>query len=240
VRKLLRSTRAFVIGVVVAISVLAGVNGAWANSDSQIKACANRKTGEMRYLVRGSCKKKTEISMTWSSSGSQGPAGIAGPAGSPGPAGADGTNLVVVDASGKVLGSFLDIQGGTSVTFLTTNGEIWTASMGANKIVDYSYYFADSSCSTPYLVTDLDLPIEREQVRYFRPGFGAYKAVGEPIEPAQVDVYTFAGQGANRVCTFIPNANKSGYFSIPTERLLRVSIVASAPSYEAPLKVVRR
>jgi len=83
------SFKSFVIGFLCALLGLGTVTYVNASSDSTIKACANKKTGAMRYISKGSCK-KTETSLSWNHMGSQGLSGERGPAGVNGTAGAKG------------------------------------------------------------------------------------------------------------------------------------------------------
>jgi hypothetical protein len=84
------SFRSFAIGFGCAALSLGAVTYANAAGNKTLKACANKKTGAMRYISKGTCK-KTETSLSWSQ---MGPQGLPGAAGAKGDAGAAGTNGV--------------------------------------------------------------------------------------------------------------------------------------------------
>lgn len=146
------SIKSFAIGFGCAALSIGAVTYASAASDATLKACANKSTGVMRYIAKGSCK-KTETSLSWSQMGPQGLPGVAGPAGAVGavgPAGTNGQNFHVIDATGRDLGASLGVwNSGASVVFLHDGG-LWE--------INYDYivgqfhtgiYYSDSSCSTP-------------------------------------------------------------------------------------------
>ena len=71
---------AFTFGVVITAVSVGAVTFANAAGDATLKACANKTTGAMRYLSKGSCK-KTETSLSWSQMGPQGLPGATGATG---------------------------------------------------------------------------------------------------------------------------------------------------------------
>lgn len=80
--------RFLTIGVL--IGSLLGVGGVHAvTQTNSIVACANNKTGVLRYVKNGKCS-RTETKLSWNQQGIQGPSGSAGPIGATGPAGANG------------------------------------------------------------------------------------------------------------------------------------------------------
>lgn len=83
---------AFTLGVVITAVSVGAVSFVNAAGDKQLKACANKKTGVMRYISKGSCNKKTETSLSWNQMGPQGLPGTAGTAGAKGDTGTAGTN----------------------------------------------------------------------------------------------------------------------------------------------------
>jgi hypothetical protein len=83
------SLKSFALGFGCAAISLGAVTYVSASSDKTIKACANKKTGAMRYIAKGACK-KTETSLSWNQIGPQGSPGAPGPAGVNGTAGAKG------------------------------------------------------------------------------------------------------------------------------------------------------
>jgi hypothetical protein len=83
---------AFTLGVVITAVSVGAVSFVNAAGDAKIKACANKKTGVMRYIAKGKCK-KTERALSWNQmgpTGLSGSAGINGTAGSKGDTGAPG------------------------------------------------------------------------------------------------------------------------------------------------------
>ncbi len=109
---------AFTLGVLITAVSVSAVTYVNAAGDATIKACANKKTGAMRYISKGACK-KTETSLSWNQMGPQGLPGLSGAAGAkgdpgatgakgdPGTAGTSGQTLFVVDANGQALGKYL-------------------------------------------------------------------------------------------------------------------------------------
>ena len=82
------SFKSFATGFACAALSLGAVTYANAAGDKTLKACANKTTGVMRYISKGSCK-KTETSLSWNQ---MGPTGLSGSAGTNGTAGAKGDN----------------------------------------------------------------------------------------------------------------------------------------------------
>lgn len=157
---------AFSIGVLftaVSVSAVTYVN---ARSDTPIKACANKKTGAMRYLAKGRCN-KSENSLTWSQIGPQGlqgptgPQGATGAQGIPGAAGqtgATGKSLQLTDATGKKLGFVIgDSAGGAGISprLLTLiDNRLWYVNIhvyyiGGSASGSGNTYFSDANCIDP-------------------------------------------------------------------------------------------
>ena len=80
---------AFTLGVVITAVSVGAVSFVNAAGDATLKACASKSTGAMRYISKGSCK-KTETSLSWNQTGSQGLPGAAGTNGTNGAAGTKG------------------------------------------------------------------------------------------------------------------------------------------------------
>lgn len=152
----LRPLATFVAGVVFATGVIGTTAWLRAADDNVITACANKKTGTMRYLTKGSCKKKTETQITWNQTGVTGAAGAKGDSGAKGDTGAKGTSYHVVDAAGRDFGPLLGVlQAGQAM--VQVDGLVWLLqnyrdgnSTGVIQgDLNTSGYFADSSCTTP-------------------------------------------------------------------------------------------
>jgi hypothetical protein len=88
------SFKSFAIGFGCAALSLGAVTYANAAGNKTLKACANKSTGVMRYISKGSCK-KTETLLSWNQMGPQGLPGSAGVKGDTGAAGVDGKNSAV-------------------------------------------------------------------------------------------------------------------------------------------------
>jgi hypothetical protein len=153
------SFKSFAIGFACAALSLGAVTYANAAGNGTLKACANKTSGTMRYISKGSCK-KTETSLSWNQMGPQGLPGAAGTngtdgaAGTKGDTGSTGTNgangkvLFVVDAEGKTIGQVVgDGSGGNqySTVYTTLVGnKIWFLSSnnfridGIAEMSDYS------------------------------------------------------------------------------------------------------
>ena len=93
----LNSLAAFTFGVFITAASVGAVSIANAVGDSTINVCANKTSGVMRYISKGSCK-KTEIGLSWNqkgipgAAGANGSAGLTGPTGAAGPTGPTGPN----------------------------------------------------------------------------------------------------------------------------------------------------
>ena len=85
---------AFTLGVVITAVSVGAVTFANAAGDVTLKACADKKTGVMRYIAKGKCK-KTETLLSWNQLGPQGLPGAAGVKGDKGESGSDGKNSAV-------------------------------------------------------------------------------------------------------------------------------------------------
>jgi hypothetical protein len=127
-----------------------------ASNDNAITACANKKTGVMRYLSKGKCNKKTETQVSWNSTGVAGTQGVPGPkgdTGAKGETGAQGESGVrarLVDATGKDLGSWS--HNGSGFGFVDEQGGLWTPNdvtyePGQRRI----RHFRDSACTVPLI-----------------------------------------------------------------------------------------
>ena len=99
------SFKSFAIGFGCAALSLGAVTYANAAGDANIKACANKTSGAMRYISKGKCK-KSETTLSWNQTGLQGlpgAAGAAGAVGAKGDAGTNGTNGVNTNSQVKNL-----------------------------------------------------------------------------------------------------------------------------------------
>jgi len=147
---------AFTLGVVITAVSVGAVTFANAAGDATLKACANKSTGVMRYIAKGSCK-KTETSLSWSQMGPQGLTGTAGPKGDAGSTGATGQNFSVVDADGKTLGKFVSIDSIGGYVILADN-RLWSASptrFGFWGFPGAISFYSDASCQSRLIENEL-------------------------------------------------------------------------------------
>jgi len=188
------SFRSFVIGFGCAALSLGAVTYANAAGNKTLKACANKKTGAMRYISKGSCK-KTEISLSWSQMGIQGLPGVAGAKGDTGAAGAAGTNgadgtkgdsgtagtngtngqnFYAVDSTGKTLGpviSHCDGCNGDSFVGVLIDGKNWSFETSRYYISNSepsnsAFAYKDSSCTQPWFVISNTWAPNPQEVRF--------------------------------------------------------------------------
>ena len=243
------SFKSFAIGFGCAALSISAVTYASAASDATLKACANKTTGVMRYIAKGSCK-KTETSLLWSQMGPQGLPGVAGPAGVNGTAGVNGSDgsvgaagpaLKWVDADGNQLGEFLNYN---SPQFLY-NGVLYY--FDATRSNDYSMnqgglLYSDVACTIPkgrlfYQTTQQVFyttigNVEDAAPQYWWRPTGVYKTIS-----AGETLYSFS----NGLCTSstVPAAPAISLYRGTT--LSEVAIYSGRPpSYVAPVLIVSK
>jgi len=144
---------AFTLGVIITAASVGAVTYANAAGDATLKACANKKTGAMRYISKGSCK-KTEKPLSWNQMGPQGTPGSAGVAGT------NGQNFHVIDATGRDLGVSLGVTEGGSRATIFYDGGMWTVNSATNfpsGVLSASPFYSDSACNTPLAATTSSL-----------------------------------------------------------------------------------
>jgi hypothetical protein len=189
----IRPVAIFAAGAIFATALVGTTTWLRASSENVITACANKRTGTMRYLSKGKCNKKTESQVTWNQAGIPGPAGTQGDVGARGETGAPGKHARVVDAAGRDHGLALSVSDdGFSVTILLEDG-IWTLRnrLGENIqgfLADVAY--SDSGCATPLWHTVASASQQYRGHRFSATGTASFvKAVGEPFFGSTVDVY---------------------------------------------------
>ena len=121
--------------------IVGGVVSSYATSNSSlISACVDRKTGTMRYLQKGRCK-KTELGVSWNvqgpsgirgADGIQGLQGPRGATGEPGPSGAQGLTGPA-GASGSSLSNTVRSGVGVPSNVIGVDGDFYIDT-SANKI----------------------------------------------------------------------------------------------------------
>lgn len=163
-----RRSFAFLVGgILFGVAVASGTTLLRAGNENVITACANKKTGLLRYITKGSCNRKTELLVTWGSTGPTGPQGepgLAGAQGPQGPTGRDGQSTFVIDATGRTIGplvSALPSEGGVvgpgAFFLVLVNGLLWNLEVGrvnyASSIgtAGTGFGYLDSACTQPFV-----------------------------------------------------------------------------------------
>jgi hypothetical protein len=244
----------FTLGVLITAISVGAVSYANATGDATIKSCANKKTGAMRYISKGACK-KTEKLLSWNQIGPQGlpgaagnvgPSGTTGAKGETGSAGSNGQNYFAVDAKGKTLGQVVG-HSGVSVD-VVVDGRIWSA--GADE---YNFQitqngsvtaFSDASCAQPLLEIRNGVTINPQGITIdwgadynFQSTDKAYQANGAPRSWADGDYYHWTGSGPILTCTIYSSASRilqSSYSSLYS------LVEVQKPAYTAPLTIVAK
>jgi hypothetical protein len=153
----------FFTGVIFCATAIGTTTWLRAGNDHVITACANKKTGVMRFSKNGSCNRKTENVVSWNASGVAGPAGPIGATGPKGETGPPGSTpqtsdaLFVFDVAGNKLGQLIDIQ------LVDYSYDSFTIATGDNYYVATSIgtapgkvYFSEPNCvGTPFMLGDI-------------------------------------------------------------------------------------
>lgn len=241
---------AFSLGVVITAASVGAVSYASAAGDANIKACANKATGAMRYIAKGKCK-KTETSLSWNQMGQQGSAGPQGATGAPGSrgetgsAGVNGQNLYAVDDAGNELG--IVTQANTYGVTVLSSGGLWTWNTMKNESQDQTSYFRDASCTIPlglfglYLTpytSSFKAPPQARFVLQKSASTGptkAYQVTGQSFNLFTLPtIYEWSVGGqtctARTTSTYFSGENYAGY------NLTEVAL----PSYTPPIRIVQR
>jgi hypothetical protein len=223
----------FTLGVIVTAVSVSAVSYVNALNDKPIKACADRKTGVMRYIDKGRCK-RTERALTWNQIGPQGVPGIAGAAGSPGIHGSPGTpgaKLRVVDANGQDMGLLLS-EGQGEVTVLLTN-KVWllssyTSNRARGSVHSYDNHFLDSNCTQ-------EIPISIHSTSSVQTVFnfkGKHWNIVR-LEPISNQAVIYQGDGP---CRQLSTAHVASWINIG----YRIPVIEEIqpPTYTAPLSII--
>jgi hypothetical protein len=239
---------AFTFGVLITAVSVGAVTYANAAGDATIKACANKTTGAMRYISKGSCK-KTEKILTWNQMGTQGLQGATGASGTPG---ADGQKFHVLDANGRDLGLMISLSDNADTVSILHNGGIWMLRDSQNQIFSgksiSGTYFSDSSCTTGFVELGTS-PISAAQTRVsgdeVNQLFG--RLSGQPFLKSSRTIYAIVPTGSKPNVTYpcLPSSDSrfitwwneengaaNPYFSEWTPVM--------PPEYSAPFTIVSR
>lgn len=139
---------------------LAAPASAATNTATSYTACADKKSGAIRLVVKGKKCKRSERRLRWNV---QGPAGIAGPVGPQGPAGAQGPPgpaVLVRDGNGTLLGQLTALTPGPigSVYVVFEGGAYsyvtWAPTGQDRRAPLGSPFYLNNTCTgTPYHMT---------------------------------------------------------------------------------------
>jgi hypothetical protein len=128
-----------------------------AGTSKTLVACADRKTGVMRYLTKGKCK-NSERRITWNQQGLQGNPGLQGAPGLQGERALEtfiSSANFVVDGNGAFVGHLLSVYS-SDLIILALDGKIWRYdfhSGGTRAAITVSDFFSDSNCQQPLAST---------------------------------------------------------------------------------------
>lgn len=250
------SFRSFAVGFGCAALSFGAVTYANAAGDATLKACANKTSGVMRYISKGSCK-KTEKLLEWNqmgpqglpgSDGTKGDTGTAGTNGIAGTNGTNGQNYYAVDATGKTLGPILG-NVGQSVDVLI-DSTIWTLDKSTSLIQSTTssgsiYYHSNSSCSAPYFSTEIGTAVITQGISI---DFGsdqraqvedkAYKVSGSQLSLTGLTIYRWKYiSSSSTVCTAFTDSEKSLFFF---NTALYPLTEVTKPTFTAPITIAAK
>jgi hypothetical protein len=232
---------AFTLGVIITAASVGAVTYVNAASNATLKACANKTTGAMRYISKGSCK-KTEKALSWNQMGPQGLAGSVGAAGT------NGQNFHVIDAVGRDLGVAIGLWNSGKNATIIFEGGLWEVVSYSNFInggLSDSSFYSDSSCTTSLALVD-----EKQQsmARGWNGSTTApkyWKSTGDSFLLTSKIVYgkVRSGSNPNYVYTCLPSDSTSFRDDFLVEGdYFRLSAVTEVtpPAYTAPFTIVAK
>ena len=242
---------AFSLGVIITAASVGAVTYANAAGNATLKACANKTSGAMRYISKGSCK-KTERLLSWSQMGPQGLPGNAGEKGDTGSAGTNGTNgtngqnFHVIDAAGKDLGATIGVWNQGQTATIIFEGGLWEISSGVSVpygSISRSSFYSDSSCQIPFAELPVNTPMARGwNGDSLAPKF--WKASGQPFLMSTKTVYGMVSSGTkpNLVLSCLPSdsAGFRSHFEESGDPRLSVVTEVTPPAYTAPFTLVAK
>jgi hypothetical protein len=248
---------AFTLGVVITAVSVGAVSFVNAAGNGTLKACANKTTGLMRYISKGSCK-KTETTLSWNQ---MGPTGLSGSAGTNGTAGANGTNgsagakgevgpagqnFHAIDATGKDLG--IITQGNASEVTVYSEGGLWPWQTQAYLTNSSLYIFRDSSCTVPLAINTNAVYVAASQFVFPSNNrwilaksaqslpTAAYKASGQVFDIKSLTTI-YIWNTNSQTCT----SKTPSTFFFEGENIYATDLTTvSLPTYTAPLTIVAK
>ena len=250
------SFKSFLIGFACAALSLGAVTYANAAGDKTLRACANKTTGVMRYISKGSCK-KTETSLSWNQMGPQGLPGAAGTNGTDGAAGTkgdtgavgtNGQNLFVVDATGRTLGRYLGPSIVDSFMFVADNRR-WSAApyrYGFWNSTGSINFYTDAQCTDRliYIYKDDSVPTDVAFIEHnSSTDYGPTGSIQKAFVPKDSTKLTFTsfsslyqgGQGGG--CGLVSTSTKTEWDG--NNRLVATTEIPML-TYTAPLTIVAK
>ena len=237
---------AFTLGVVITAASVGAVSFVNAAGNATLKACANKKTGAMRYIEKGKCK-TTETSLSWTQMGLHGFSGTAGTAGTNGTNGTNGQNLHVIDATGRDLGVSLGVSNAGGTVDILHDGGIWQINGDSIQgLFQTGTYYSDSSCSTSLAeVSTATTPMMRgtNNTTLSRK---YYKVAGSAFLLSSRVIYAKIPTGSNPNFTYPCTASTEiafiNYFAEGgTENALLSAVTeVTPPAYTAPFTIVAK
>ena len=236
---------AFTFGVVITAVSVGAVTFANAAGDATLKSCADKKTGVMRYIAKGKCK-KTETSLSWSQMGPQGLPGVTGAAGA---AGTNGQNFHVIDATGRDLG--IALSSSATTANIMFEGGIWQLSnTGYNQYqIQGEFYpsgsYIDSSCVTPYWTAPGGFSGLLQSARGAMTVSGTtkyFKPTGTPFLGSTMKFYARQGVRVDgvRACIEVTNSVNSDFVSDFAITYFTDVIEVTPPEFTAPFTIVAK
>jgi hypothetical protein len=229
---------AFTLGVVITAVSVGAVSFVNAAGDKTLKACANKKTGVMRYIAKGSCK-KTETSLSWNQMGAQGSPGLKGDTG---PTGASGENFHVIDATGRDLGSAVPVN--DQFAWVKHEGGLWEVGNDhgfPTGTLRPSHFYLDSLCTVNLALGFSEVTSESRgwNGNLTSPMF--WKMKGETFKFSNANRIIYAKVGfSNCVSSTTPGFNYFLTGSFDTDPLLLEVTEVTPPAYTGPFTLVAK
>jgi len=232
---------AFTLGVIITAVSVGAVSFVNASGDANIRACANKKTGAMRYIAKGKCK-KTEKALSWNQLGPQGLNGAQGVPGASGTDGANGKSLFVVDAMGNTIGQVLgDGTGGNTLspTFLTlSENRIWFLASNDYRVDGTGAFegdYSDQTCTLPLGRTSYLAQIPNQMTFGYKTlnGGETYVVGSKYADMSDLSKPVYTGEPQN--CRLRTSAERG-----QTNFSLWNMDNTIAPTYKAPLTIVAK
>jgi hypothetical protein len=238
---------AFTLGVVITAVSVGAVSFVDAAGNGTLKACANKTTGVMRYIAKGSCK-KTETTLSWNQMGSQGVAGSPGATGAKGeigaagPAGKDGRSIQLIDATGKDLGEVLGPEGGNGEYLVLLEGRLWKVRSDSYGVFGsgrfFGNVFSESSCSTA-LGSYRSMNIPSQDTFGYREGQEGAIYVASSLYSQVGDNTKNLYQLNSGTCALMAESDRQQQEWQATDYLFNLTPI-SPPTYVAPLTIVEK